>query len=228
MMTQMNALRTGLMMAAVMMTAALSPATALEIVRDGEPRSAIVLPNTYLPVQMLAAEELQYHVEQATGATLPIVSELRRPRREGLIYVGPTDRSSEVGLSIDDLPPAGYILRLVEGDLFLLGDDNDRRIGSSWQGARNGTLFAVYEFLEHEMQVRWLWPGELGEYIPEHTDLVIEQVDMTGEPRFLHSALRVTDLTGHPDVGRFVDPWMYLDLEDQEVPSSDISDRARE
>jgi hypothetical protein len=29
-----------------------------------------------------------------------------------------------------------------------------------------GTLFGVYEFLERQLRVRWLWPGKLGEAFP--------------------------------------------------------------
>jgi hypothetical protein len=55
---------------------------------------------------------------------------------------------------------------------------------------RVGTLFAVYEFLEKQLQVRWLWPGELGEVIPRHTDVRVPRWDATGKPAFVHARWR--------------------------------------
>ena len=48
------------------------PAFALDLVKDGKPVASIVIPSQPLPVETYAAEELQYHVEAATGARLPI------------------------------------------------------------------------------------------------------------------------------------------------------------
>ena len=51
-------------------------ATAATLVRDGKPASAIVIAENPTPAARLAAMELQHHVEQITGARLPI----RQPR----------------------------------------------------------------------------------------------------------------------------------------------------
>ena len=40
----------------------------LDLVRDGQPTSVIVVPRKALPVVRFAAEELQHHVKASTGA----------------------------------------------------------------------------------------------------------------------------------------------------------------
>jgi len=60
-----------------------------ELVADGQPAATIVAAEQPSPAAQLAAFELEYHVEQITGATLPIVREPSQP--EGLpIPVGPS------------------------------------------------------------------------------------------------------------------------------------------
>src|SRR5437762_619379 len=59
------------------------------IVSGGKPAAAIVVADSAFPVDSLAAQELQYHIERATGAKLAIYSESRRPANAtGLIYIG--------------------------------------------------------------------------------------------------------------------------------------------
>ena len=37
----------------------------------------------------------------------------------------------------------------------------------------SGTLLGVYEVLEDYLGVRWLWPGDLGTYVPRRNTIVI-------------------------------------------------------
>ena len=48
--------------------AASGPAIALDLVRDGQPASAIIIPDEPLPVETAAAGELQYHIQRASDA----------------------------------------------------------------------------------------------------------------------------------------------------------------
>lgn len=47
-----------------------------------------------------------------------------------------------------------------------------------------GTLFGTYEFLEEFMGVRWLWPGELGTYVPKTNNIEISSVNKLEAPHF--------------------------------------------
>jgi hypothetical protein len=46
-----------------------------------------------------------------------------------------------------------------------------------------GTLFAVYDLLERDLHVHWLWPGKLGEVIPRQKDLSLSPANASVTPR---------------------------------------------
>src|ERR1017187_5873744 len=60
----------------------------LEWVRGGKPVASIIVPAEPLPVESYAAKELQYHVESATGAQLPIISENREIPAGAHVFLG--------------------------------------------------------------------------------------------------------------------------------------------
>ena len=57
------------------------PCLALDLVRNGKPMATIVIPAQPLPVESYAAEEFRYHIKEATGADLSIVSENKTNHR---------------------------------------------------------------------------------------------------------------------------------------------------
>ena len=170
----------------------LSALGALDLVRDGRAAATIVVPDQALPVVTFAAAELVYHLERATGAKLAIAKEGEWVGTGAAAFVGGCRAAAEAGVRTEGLPPNGFILRLVGDRFFLVGDDSDGP--AAWilhnNRTRVGTLFAVYEFLEKHLQVRWLWPGPLGEVIPTRTDVVVETWDQTGAPAFVHARWR--------------------------------------
>lgn len=54
----------------------------------------------------------------------------------------------------------------------------------TWHHDQSGSLHAVYEFLERE-GVRWYWPGELGEVVPQKDSIALPEVDLVVEPDFV-------------------------------------------
>ena len=162
------------------------------------PRATVILPDEPLPAQEFAARELLYHVRIAAGVELPLCRESDRPAEaEFAVYVGPCSATGKAGIDVDALPPAGYVVRTFGNCLFLAGRDRDRgSIGHYWTADWQGTLYAVYDFLETEMGVRWLWPGELGEYIPGRSRLAVRPTDRSGKPRFRQAWLRPVGARG--------------------------------
>jgi len=173
---------------------AAASAAPLTLVSNGQPRARIVVPDNAVPVVKYAAEELQYHIRKATGAQLEIVSEARADsalphrvflgdcqatRKAGIAFPGQADPAEEYARN----ERVKWGLRTVSQDLFLAGSDNDGAPGDRYRGTRHGTLFAVYEFLDREMGVRWLWPSELGEVIPPRADLTVGPLDIAGQER---------------------------------------------
>ncbi len=81
------------------------------------------------------------------------------------------------------MPADAFILKSDGVDIYVLGKEDpkfdrlmeggrERRVlpcghwGQACTTSPNGTLFGVYELLERYVGVRWLWPGQLGTYIP--------------------------------------------------------------
>ena len=170
--------------------------------RDGT-HATIVIPDKrddprFGVVEEYAAQELQYHIGESTGVTLPIVKESEKPKGTGLIYLGACRQTEESGITTGHLAPNAGIIRLIDGDLYMVGNDRGRVFASDrnkgpWQtylpDTRIGTLFAVYEFLEEQLGVKWLWPGKSGEVIPGHTEIRVQDLDTTWTPRFVQTYL---------------------------------------
>ncbi len=180
------------------------PLPALTLVEDGAPRATIVLPEKAKPVEAYAARELAHHVRAASGAELPIVPESEAAARPGAhIYVGATRASAKVATFT---PPERFAWerekypwtgRMHEGALYFLGVDGEGEItGPESARAQHesqplGTLFAVYDFLENELGVRWIWPGPLGEVVPPKASLSVrDDYRADGMPRFINAYWR--------------------------------------
>lgn len=152
-------------------------------------KAVIIIPETANQVVRLAAHDLQYYTEKATGVKIPVVNENAIPpdiRRR--IYLGPTKAALHVGIDPTRLPRDAYHIRSSGDVSYLAGYDRDGDPDSL--GTPAGTLFAVYDVLDSDMGVRWLWPGESGEYIPKRAALGIKDRDVTVLPRFRFAGLR--------------------------------------
>jgi len=162
---------------------------AVPVVEKGRPVSVVLLPEKANAVAKYAAEELVYHVKKATGAMLPIETEgNQRTAAAGRIYIGATAAARNAGIAADALSPDSFILRTKGNALFIVGHDSegDPLSPDTWAG----TLFGVYELLEQTMGVRWLWPGELGEHIPQMTSVTVADMNKTVSPRLVIRRLR--------------------------------------
>lgn len=175
-----------------LLLAGLCHAAVFDVVVDGKPATTIVTPDAPLPVVTAAAEELRYHIRKASGAEVAIVGEKQAPAGSPLIYLGPCAATHALGLKLGDLQPNGCFIRLSGGNLYLLGDDTAGDVFWILHGNRTrvGTLFGVYELLEKRLGVRWLWPGSLGEVVPQRDTIRLQITDQTVQPRFVHTRWR--------------------------------------
>lgn len=168
--------------------AAAEPA-GVPIVAEGRAAAVVVTPEGAGSVVRYAAQELEYHVERATGVRLPVVSEAAVPPGvRSRIYLGDTAAARAAGIRVTELPAEGFALRTGDGALYIVGDDG--RSDPLDRDTRAGTLFGVYEWLERDLGVRWLWPGELGTCVPKAREVTARPVRETGAPRFFQRYLR--------------------------------------
>ncbi len=119
----------------------------------GESGYAIVVPDAGTAVQQTAASELRDYIRQIADVELPVMSEseasaagrLDSLEDAKLFIIGPCATSQKALGELDEssIGYDGIILKNV-GSSFVLSGTADR-----------GVLFAVYEFLEEKLGVRW-------------------------------------------------------------------------
>lgn len=162
---------------------AVADGSGFDLVRDGEPRSVIVrqLPGRGIPWNE-AIDELQNAVRRATGATLPIV-DLEDvpgiPEDVLRIGIGPGPYVESLDFQADQLEEEAYRIVTVGNSLLFLGNGAD------------AIIWAVGEFLDRQMGVRRLWPGELGTYVPRRDSIPAPDIDLVARPPLEQRKLRV-------------------------------------
>ena len=161
----------------------------LPLVRDGRAAAVLVTARAPLPVARYAADEFVYHVRRATGVSLNVVPENALPPDAGsLLYIGACDAARSAGIDETALDDEATVLQSHGSAVFIVGNDGE---GEALDGnTRAGTLWGVYELLERVLQVRWLWPGELGTFIPETDTVAIPVLDETVRPRLWQRNVR--------------------------------------
>ncbi len=156
----------------------------LALVRDGRPVAGIVVGETRSQTLDYALRELQEHLKLATGTELPVLSD-GQPAGGPTIHLGATALSERLGLAPRFLAPDHWLVRRVGDALLLSGGDAEQAVDPAGNAlAPCGTLYAVYEFLERVVGVRWYWPGELGRVVPERRTLEVGPVAWQGAPSY--------------------------------------------
>lgn len=168
----------------------MTPAGAAEgrdwpLVVDGQAASTIVIAPEATKAAQLAAYELQWHLQQITGATVPLVTDASQAQGTKLL-VGESPATQALGLSAAQLRDQESVVQFRPGTIVMLGKDVEDR-GQVDYDPRNAnryrtwpdpfdncaTLGAVYNVLERYCGVRWFNPTELGIIIPHRRTVVI-------------------------------------------------------
>lgn len=186
------------LLAVVFFVLALSDhAWALQLVGGGKSKYIIHYAINAPSSVELAAQELQGYIEKATGVSLNI---LRGGRPTSpCICLGSNVVAKAETLQGEDIALEGYRIITRGENLFILGNDLKDGQKTSHGGSSNGTLNGAYTFLEDYVGVRWLMPGEKGEFVPKRRTLNIPIVDRTEKPGFEYRILAYVQ-EDNPDV----------------------------
>ncbi|MBU0608828.1 MAG: DUF4838 domain-containing protein [Armatimonadetes bacterium] len=158
----------------------------LTLVKDGQPASVIVLQSKPSDAAQLAADKLHVYLQKMSGADVQIMSE---PAQIPAGLVAIKFVSGAVNGKDAGFPPkmAPEELRLKAGPnaLTLMGCD----WGPTGYDLK-GTLWAALELLEH-LGCRWLWPGELGEVVPQRKTITVpDDLDVRFTPPIIQRHIR--------------------------------------
>ena len=160
------------------------------VAEAGKPKVLLVLADKPENPQVIkyAAEEFQRVMQKATGAQIAAIPEKQLAKQShqnlGLIFLGPCEATRKAGVDARALPANGYLIQSGDRRLFLCGKDGGTDHPRNYH-VDMGTLFAVYEFLERQVGVRWLWPGDLGEFVPRQQRVVAGTWKTKSLPRLM-------------------------------------------
>ena len=168
------------------------PVSGMDIIKEGKAACVIVIPAKPLPAERFAADELRYHLNRSGATDFQIVPEpvlaSRHSLPKGRIYIGRCRATADAGISPEKMRRFSGMIRQTGNRLFLVGRDEPGDVlkGLDFLGTWRksaGTVIAVYDLLEKEFKIRWLWPGELGESIPIFRNFRLGETERVAAPK---------------------------------------------
>ncbi len=153
---------------------------------EGRASHAVIIPGQdSLKVSLQASRELQQALQQATSVTVPILknSSASVPAGDIKIFVGSGKEAREHGVNEKNLAPEEFKIKITPEYIVLVGHDI-KATGNSAVSVRESraTQWAVDYLLNRYVGVRWLWPGPLGTYVPQHEAIQFPVMDITHQP----------------------------------------------
>lgn len=173
------------------------PVSGMDIIKEGKAACVIVIPAKPLPAERFAADELRYHLNRSGATDFQIVPEpvlaSRHSLPKGRIYIGRCRATADAGISPEKMRRFSGMIRQTGNRLFLVGRDEPGDVlkGLDFLGTWRksaGTVIAVYDLLEKEFKIRWLWPGELGESIPTFRNFRLGETERVAAPKLRRPA----------------------------------------
>jgi hypothetical protein len=132
-----------------------------------------------------AAEEFQLHIQKMSGATLPIDTVGNEGSYPGhnYVYIGASTATAAEGIDVSGLTYEYFVVRTISTHaLCIVGRDGGHTNWYELSDCYPGTLFGVYYVLGDMLGCRWVWPGDLGMYVPTNDTVSIPTTDVTDGP----------------------------------------------
>ena len=171
------------------------------MVQNGKTEYKIVLPATPASWDNTACDELTGFLKQSSGVNFTVISdeELAFDKNEKYISLGRTTLFSQSGLVADEeeLGVSGYIIKTIGNSIFICG------------GKSKGTLYGVYEFLNHTVGYEFYAEDEIA--IDNLSKVYLFDFDVKTIPSFEYSYLVSSAWAGEPNTTnryRITMPWI--------------------
>jgi len=144
----------------------------LALVKKGKSDFAIVIDRDASPVVRFAASELQKYIKEISGAELRVTHDAPAG---GVICVGPSAtlgaEMEELGRELRGRGEDGYLIRGAGKRIVLVGN------------SARATLYAVYRFLEKQLDCGWCAPGD--DTVPQRKTIELAEFsEAVGPPLF--------------------------------------------
>jgi len=162
----------------------------VEIVRDGQARAVVYVADPKgrepfvpkrrgerAPLLKALIDELVEGVRLGTGATLELVPE-PPPGDRPAILIGDCEEARKAGIDATQLPVEGFVVQTAPNRVYLVGSTRPAK-------GNDGTVWAVADFLERFVGVRWYWPTQYGgRSIPRRAALAVPPAHYHDQPVF--------------------------------------------
>lgn len=162
------------------------------IVNKGVSSADIVVPVNSNKQIMKAAQTLQKYLLKSTGANLKITTQTGS---RNFISIGNTNFIKRSRINLNGLDEDGFLIQTINKKYVVIAG------GSDW-----GTEFGVYEFLERFLDITWLMPTALGEYVPQKNSLIIPDTKILDNPVFLSRQISPANI----NLNKPLDIWARL------------------
>ena len=168
----------------------------------GEP-AVIVLAESTPPANKQAAQDLADTLLAMTGSKLSVVRGLPNPAPKHAIWIGQQPALATLFPKVDfKLTEPEQILIVVGADhVAVFGRD---RVVNDIQ-TEFGTANAVYTFMQRNLGVRWLWPGELGTDLIKQSPLSLKPDEYRFTPILRERRFRYPTTRVQPECNRWWD-----------------------
>ncbi len=167
---------------------------AFDIVRDGTPRSRIVLSAESSLPEKLAAGELRDYAEKITGGAVPVQN---APSSDSGNIILLSGKAAESILRDWKMSPDGFCIRSGK-NLYIASPTS------------LGVLYGVYTLLEKYAGVRWLFPGRDGEYFTPSKTLTVPDGDFVSNPSFPDRTMQPTGGNAFAGMYGAAETWKWL------------------
>ncbi len=163
------------------------------IVEENKSLAPIIIPDDSPPKLLRAADELAMYIEKISSGKPGIMEGEPSPLPENAIWVGfqpvlgklfpdinfEFDKTEEILITAED----GHII-IAGRDVWDPDNLVVERRRTTIEGVQQeyGTINAVYTFLQDYLDVRWLWPGELGIDVIERDRIAFEPFEFRYHP----------------------------------------------
>ena len=141
------------------------------IVQQRQALARVVTPADASKSTRDAAAFLVEYIQRSTSVRLEVVKEPAADDVKVAIHCGATTYVKGLNLGMATMDPDGFVIVAPdEHHIVILGASD------------TGQSYAVYEFLERYLSVRWLFPGSVGEYVPVRDTLAVPAAEVREQP----------------------------------------------
>jgi hypothetical protein len=157
------------------------------IVSDGIPRAKVFLADEH-PSRNLAllVKELLDAIKLSTGADLEVVRQLPVPDAPAIV-IGDCDAARAARIDAARIPIEGFVVKTAPNRVYLVGSTAPLPTVTNISDpySNDGTAWAIADFLERFVGVRWYWPAEAnGRSVIRMKTLAVAPVHYSDEPVF--------------------------------------------